>query len=494
MSTTPWPVEVMDQLPADRDSELAVLRKIVTASRQEQERLIGEVPPEVFYFKGTKAAAKAAKKLIETGHPLTPESLHVALVGNGMSKDDANKLIHIEMISANVLDLRDAIGSTSARVRETAHQRNRVSAVYKLQQAVGGKGDFTSALEELTGLEERNPLAPVPWLDRPRKSKAIRSDEFVKMDIPEPEILVFPALVMREGVTLWSGPSKVGKSILVLNLSHSLITGEPFLQVHPVKKASVLYLQTEMGAAAVKSRIKNLALISERFWIRNVEPGELKLNTSRKGDFGRRQDTGHRDHIVALVQELREKAIDVLIVDPIYELLDGSEVDEFAMKSLFASLKAIARYTPCAVVAVHHTKKRRENDWQGPELASGHNVLTRAPDALLTIIEKPRGDDTYQYQLKYTLRHAAEPGPVELVRDGGHESLRWRALPWVGGGESNHEVLDVLLDAKGAMSATAIVKETGRSKATIYRELKRLEKAGRAKKVGGFYVIEGTAQ
>ncbi len=491
---TTWPVEAMDQLPADRDAELAVLRKMVTASKDEQEQLIAEVPPDLFYFEGPKTAAKMLKKLIETGHPVTPESLLDALKGDGMSKGDADKLIHIEMISATVLDLRDAIRSTSARVRETAHQRNRISAVYKLQQAVGGNGDFTSALGELTELEACNPLAPVPWLDTPRKSKAIRSDEFVKMDIPEPEILVFPALVMKEGVTLVAGPSKMGKSILVLNLSHSLITGEPFLQVHPVKKASVLYLQTEMGAAAVKSRIKNLDLVSEQFWVRNVEPGELKLNTSRKGDFGRRQDTGHRDHIVALVQELREKAVDVLIVDPIYELLDGSEVDEFAMKSLFASLKAIARYTPCAVVAVHHTKKRQHNDWQGPELASGHNILTRAPDALLTIVEKPRGDDTYQYQLRCVLRHAAEPGPVELVRDGGHESLRWRALPWVGGGESHHAVLDVLVGAKGAMSAAAIIQETGRRKATVYRELQRLEKAGRAKKVGGFYVIEGIAR
>ena len=230
---TVWPIEAVDQLPSDREAELAVIRKMVTASKEEQQRLIEEVPPEAFYFKAPKTAAKMIKKLLETGHPVTPESLCDALKGDGMSKGDANKLIHIDMISGNVLDLRDAIATTTARVRETAHQRNRISAVYKLQQAVGGNGDFADALGKLTELEERNPLAPVPWLDRPRKSKAIRSDEFVKMDIPEPEILVFPALVMREGVTLISGPSKMGKSILVLKSSiEAVIALTSFFRSH----------------------------------------------------------------------------------------------------------------------------------------------------------------------------------------------------------------------------------------------------------------------
>jgi hypothetical protein len=268
-------------------------------------------------------------------------------LGTKLSESQIGKLIGDALGAEEALGLSPGgVETAITRIRETAHRRERMAAVEQLWNATSSdNGDFGEALGRVNELEERDPSQPIPWIDRPRKSKAIRSTELVTMDIAEPEELVFPMLVIKEGVTLISGPSKVGKSILVLNLAHSIVSGDKFLRCHSVKKATVEYLQTEMGASSVQKRIKQLSLVSEKLWVRNVEPGELKLNTVRKGDYGRREKTPHRESLIRLIQHLRDHKIDCLIIDPIYELLDGSELDEFAMKSLFESLKGIARYS-----------------------------------------------------------------------------------------------------------------------------------------------------
>ena len=446
------------------------------------------VPNEVFYYRHTRRAWAALRSMVSHRKPITAEAFRDELAQDSEVGEDNARKLFVDIFAPEALaGTPGLVENAVSRLRQCAHQRQRAGLVEKLRQHAEGNGDFTEVLDELNEHEERDPLKPLPWVDKPKRSRAIRSDEFMAMDIPEPEELVYPALVMREAVTLVAGPSKFGKSILVMNLAKSLVTGDEFLTRHPVKRASVLYLQTEMGASAVKKRLGQMALLSDRLWIRNVEPGELKLNTARKGNYGRRTETGHRESILSLVKDLREREVEVLIVDPLYELLDGSEVDEFAMKSLFECLKGIARYTPCAVVAVHHTKKRREGDWQGPELASGHNVLTRAPDALLTTIEHPREDGSRRYQLTYTLRHAAAPRPVELIQDEVAGPLTWRAVPWAD--EGSLDVLVLLED--GAKTTDELAKEGGVSKRTLQRRLGRLKEAGEVEYHSGAWVLSG---
>ena len=446
------------------------------------------VSDDVFYYRYTRKAWAALRSMVANRKPITAEAFRAELAQDrDVGEDHARKLFVDIFAPEAQAGTPGLVENAVNRLRQCAHQRQRASLVEKLRQHAEGNGDFTEVLDELNKHEERDPLKPLPWVDRPQHSRMIRSDEFMAMDIPEPEELVCPALVMREGVTLIAGPSKFGKSLLVLNLAKSLVTGDQFLTRHPVRRASVLYLQTEMGASAVKKRLGQMALLSDRFWIRNVQPGELKLNTARKGDYGRRAETGHREAIMSLVNDLREREVDVLIVDPLYELLDGSEVDEFAMKSLFECLKGIARYTPCAVVCVHHTKKRREGDWKGPELASGHNVLTRSPDALLTAIEHPREDGSRRYQLNYTLRHAAAPRPVELIQDEAAGPLTWRAVPWADEGSID---LLVLLE-EGAKTTSQLEGAAGMTKRTVQRRLARLKETGEVEYHSGAWVLSG---
>ncbi len=317
------------------------------------------------------------------------------------------------------------------------------------------------------------------------------STEFMARKIEIPKEFVQPFIVLNQGVTLLSGPSKFGKSTAVLNLAHSLTTGEPFLKIHPTLKARVCYLQYEMADWSIQSRLRNMGAAHEDLWLINPEPGELKFNFLCEQGFKKNVETGNREEVYRLVRTLQDQSIGVLIIDALGDSLQGSEKDETAMKDYFAVCRLVARSVPCAVVLVHHNKKWTQGSEESPEEASGFNALTRAPDAILSCFARRRTDDTFRYKMLYTLRHGPAPEPIELLRDGGN-SLRWRAVPWTDGSANLERPLQVLKKQGGPMSTDAVAKTLGKHRTTAMRHLKQLATQGLAAEVRpGWWVIEG---
>lgn len=320
----------------------------------------------------------------------------------------------------------------------------------------------------------------------------ICSTDFVQQKIDAPKEYVEPYLVINEGVTLVSGPSKFGKTTTVLNLARSLTTGESFLQLHPTRRARTCYLQYEMSEWAIRDRLEKMGAAHEDLFVINPPQGALKLNFICDQGYKKGVETGNREHVYRLIRQLQDESISVLIIDSLGDALVGSELDETAMKDFFGVCRLIARSVPCGVVVVHHHRKQHDGMEDSPEEASGHSTLIRKPDSILSCFSKRRADDTFRFKLIYTLRHAPAPEVIELIRDGGNDSLTWKGIPWTDGTANLDRTLETLRKSEGAMSTDAVAKELGKHRTTAMRQLKQLVTQGLAEELKpGWWVVEG---
>jgi len=247
-----------------------------------------------------------------------------------------------------------------------------------------------------------------------------------------------------------------------------------------------------MAEWSIQKRLQEMAAGHDDLWLINPEPGTLKLNFTRDEGFKKNVETGNREQVYRLIHNLQDQGIGTLIIDALGDALDGSEKDELAMKDLFGVCRLIARSTPCAVVIVHHNRKWRDGAEESPEEASGFNILTRAPDAILSCFARRRSDDTFRYKMLYTLRHAPAPTPVELIRDGGNDSLQWRALPWTDGSANLHRPVEILRASDAPMSTKDVADSLRKHRTTALRQLRQLVKQGLAREVrSGWWALKG---
>jgi RecA-family ATPase len=85
--------------------------------------------------------------------------------------------------------------------------------------------------------------------------------EIMRMEFPPPKWAV-PGL-LAEGVTLFAGPPKVGKSWLSLGLGLAIAAGGKALDSIPTDPGPVLYLALEDTPRRLKSRMGN-SLVAKR--------------------------------------------------------------------------------------------------------------------------------------------------------------------------------------------------------------------------------------
>jgi hypothetical protein len=160
---------------------------------------------------------------------------------------------------------------------------------------------------------------------------------------PDPEFLIRDFL-QAESVTGLIGPARARKSIIAMNVIHSLLTGERLFGEVEVsnKPERVVYLCPESGKKSLAKRIRNLGLakyVGESLFYSsmNSEPMELtdpQLRTAAKGS--------------------------VLFIDTAIRFFKGDENNSQDMKVLGEQCHALIRDGVRAIVLLHHTAKNTE--------------------------------------------------------------------------------------------------------------------------------------
>ncbi len=193
------------------------------------------------------------------------------------------------------------------------------------------------------------------------------SSDWDEAQLPQREWIV-PQYVMRRKVTGLIGAPEAGKSGLALKWAISLALDLPFGDFRPIplpgekrRPRRVVILNAEDDEDEQRRRISSLMRGTGR------SVADLADNLIRVGpDSGTAKlfegDGSGEVYPTAAFEELKtfieKNKVDVLILDPLVELLGGQdENSNGVMGGVFALLRRLAEDCKIAVIVIHHTKK-----------------------------------------------------------------------------------------------------------------------------------------
>lgn len=199
----------------------------------------------------------------------------------------------------------------------------------------------------------------------------------------EPIEEIVSGLLCRGDKMMLSGPSKAGKSFMLLELCISIAEGRPWLNFRTVP-GSVIYVNLEIKENNLKQRIKSIY---------------ASMNTKPKnnGNLHYIPLRGHSAPLADLSKKLVRMAAkynpSVIVIDPIYKIISGDENSASDISAFCNELDKISTNLNCALVYCHHHSKGTQGQKQAMDRASGSGVFARDADALIDMIKLHVTDD-----------------------------------------------------------------------------------------------------
>jgi hypothetical protein len=284
------------------------------------------------------------------------------------------------------------------RVNATTKEeyRERVNFLYSVCQnnglVIDGQNKNVSRLSRMPGIMRNGQKQYVVAVNQGKESwEAWKAHvEEANDNLPDFEPLsdVFnnlPALssplidgLLREGhKMLVSGPSKAGKSYLLLQLAIAIAEGKSWLG-WPCAQGRVLYVNLELDRASALHRLKSL------YDAHGLEP----LNLTNIDLWNLRGKAVPLDLLAPkLIRRAIKRRYKAVIIDPIYKVLTGSENEADDMARFCNQFDKICAELGAATIYCHHHSKGTQGQKNSRDRSSGSGVFARDPDAILDIIE-----------------------------------------------------------------------------------------------------------
>jgi RecA-family ATPase len=195
-------------------------------------------------------------------------------------------------------------------------------------------------------------------------------------DVAPAEIIIEGMLARGEKMLL-AGPSKAGKSFALIELCVALAEGRQWLG-RTCTPSDVLYVNLELKKDTRKRRMQ------EVYTALGIPPVQARRIHSL--DLRGKQVT-----LEALTNRLVKQAVkrrcDVIIIDPIYKVLQGDENSSEDVSAFCTKLDYLIEALGCSVIYCHHYSKGASNYTSAMNRASGSSVFSRDADALVSLDE-----------------------------------------------------------------------------------------------------------
>lgn len=285
---------------------------------------------------------------------------------------------------------------------------------------------------------------------------------FLEANIPAPSVLV-EGLIHRGTKVALGGASKAKKTWTQLLLATCVSHGIPFLG-HATKQGKVLVVNLEVPEWAILGRLRQVA-------------GALGIQfiQDRLDIWNLRGYAADHALLIPKINERVQQGYALIVIDPIYKIygnLDENSAGDVAL--LLNTLERLAVSSGAAIVFAAHFSKGNQSGRESLDRISGSGVFARDPDTLL-IFTKHEEDDCFT--VEPTLRNfpPIDPfvvrwqHPLMLLDDLLDPSrLKKNSRP------KKKFTLDMVLGALEMgepLSATALAKELGCSRRTLYETL-----------------------
>jgi len=255
----------------------------------------------------------------------------------------------------------------------------------------------------------------------------------------------------KHGKTVLYAPPKTGKSYLCLQLARCIGAGDDFLGM-PTQQGRVLYIQFELSPEVLQLRLCSTQLSYDNVFVGTTF--SMKLDS----EAGKQQ----------LYKALNAVNPDVLILDPLYKMMQGDENDSKDMRLIVNTLDEAIEAFDISVLIVHHPGKDISR------MGRGSSVLTDWVDSYIEMKRvQTSNKDTLRVKLTpKLLRHAELPPESIEAEMHGFEFGTADALPKV-----KDLVANYIAQHGTARPRDLFVANLGKNK-SVYEALKTLVEEG----------------
>ena len=185
--------------------------------------------------------------------------------------------------------------------------------------------------------------------------------------------------VLRVGhKMLLAGPSKAGKSFLLINLAISIAEGVDWLGMK-CRQGRVCYVNLELDAASCFHRFREI------YEKRGLAPNRL----ADIDIWNLRGKAATMDRLApVMIHRFKDKKYAAIIIDPIYKVITGDENNATEMSQFCSYFDSVATEIGVSVIYCHHHSKGAAGKYSNAaDRSSGSGVFARDPDAILDLRE-----------------------------------------------------------------------------------------------------------
>lgn len=275
--------------------------------------------------------------------------------------------------------------------------RQRVRDLYDFCKKSGFKPDEqdknASRLSRLPGIKRGNKWQYIVA----RNIGAASYDDWIKWreesadDLPPDEYLsdvwdnmpplkeeLIPGILRLGHKMLIAGPSKAGKSFLLIGLAIAIAEGGEWLGMK-CRQGRVSYINLELDRPSCLDRFKE---VYNRLGIKPEHTNNLNVWNLR----GKSVPMNKLSQII--IHRFKDRSYSAVIIDPIYKVITGDENNATEMSQFCSYFDQIATELDASVIYCHHHSKGASSKYSNAaDRSSGSGVFARDPDAILDMRE-----------------------------------------------------------------------------------------------------------
>ena len=203
------------------------------------------------------------------------------------------------------------------------------------------------------------------------------------LDNPKPEPVLIDRVLRQCHKMMVAGPSKAGKSYLLIELAIAIAEGTKWLEWE-CTQGRVLYINLELDRASCFTRFKD-TYKSLGIPANNMDQIDIWNLRGKNVPIGQL--------VPNLVKMANDRNYIAVIIDPIYKVINGDENRADQMGEFCNQIDRICTELNTAVVYCHHHSKGAQYGKRSMDRASGSGVFARDADALLDMSELPLDDN-----------------------------------------------------------------------------------------------------
>jgi len=308
----------------------------------------------------------------------------------------------------------------------------------------------------LTDPPRMDPQPPPPAVRQP--SVGISFADLMAKSFPAPRWIVKG--LIGEGLTLFAGAPKIGKSWFALDLALSVSGGAAdILGGTSVEHGAVLYMALEDNQPRLQDRLNKMGA--------RLEPRPLRFVTSGPG-----LESGLEEDIRTWSRE--QEAPRLVIIDtlakvrPVTRPRDRGYADDHAT---LAPLQKLAGELGLGIVVIHHTNKAPPSD-DPFDAISGTLALSGTSDAGMVLRRSGEGATLY------TRGRDVEERQITLSFD--KSTFRWREInaPITPKSPERDQILHAFKSWEEELSVSDIADRVRKPKENVQRTVSRMSEAG----------------